>query len=120
MKVSTGPIAKPAVGVAAGIDNSGDGNLDFAATPERRHSAGITDPVYSASARTALQVAFDTDETLDAKSIVAHASRLPGVSACAIVFSDGLSLAGKHSRQSMKPRRSARSRPRSSNASTTR
>jgi predicted regulator of Ras-like GTPase activity (Roadblock/LC7/MglB family) len=44
--------------------------------------------------RTALQVAFDTDETLDAKSIVAHASRLAGVSACAIVFSDGLSLAG--------------------------
>ena len=36
----------------------------------------------------------DTDETLDAKSIVASPSRLPGVSACAIVFSDGLSLAG--------------------------
>ncbi|MEO8439164.1 MAG: hypothetical protein ABI540_02970 [Spartobacteria bacterium] len=45
-------------------------------------------------ARTALQVAFDTDDTLDAKAVVAHASRLPGVSACAIVFSDGLSLAG--------------------------
>ena len=45
-------------------------------------------------ARTALQVAFDTDETLDAKSVVACASRLPGVSACAIIFSDGLSLAG--------------------------
>ncbi len=44
--------------------------------------------------RTALQAALETDETLDAKAVVAHASRLPGVSACAIVFSDGLSLAG--------------------------
>ena len=44
--------------------------------------------------RTPLQVAFDTDDTLDAKAVVARASQLPGVSACAIVFSDGLSLAG--------------------------
>ena len=44
--------------------------------------------------RTPLQILFDTDEPLDAKSIVTHASRLPGVSACAIVFSDGLCLAG--------------------------
>ncbi|MGI8889940.1 MAG: hypothetical protein ACR2G0_04050 [Chthoniobacterales bacterium] len=46
------------------------------------------------AARTALQEAFDTDDTLDARSVVDHACRLPGVSACAIVFSDGLSLAG--------------------------
>ena len=30
----------------------------------------------------------------DAKSVVGHVSRLPGVSACTVVFSDGLSLAG--------------------------
>lgn len=42
----------------------------------------------------ALQKVLETDEPLDAKSVVAHVSRLPGVSACAIVFSDGLSLAG--------------------------
>ena len=46
------------------------------------------------SERSALQAALETDEPLDAKSVVAHASRLPGVSACAIVLSDGLSLAG--------------------------
>ena len=44
--------------------------------------------------RTALQNLLDTDEPLDAKTVVAHVSRLSGVSACAIVFSDGLSLAG--------------------------
>jgi predicted regulator of Ras-like GTPase activity (Roadblock/LC7/MglB family) len=92
LKVSTGPIAKPAVGVAAGVDPD-DKNLDFAATPEGIIRPGSPIPS-TAPARTALQVAFETDETLDAKSIVAHASRLPGVSACAIVFSDGLSLAG--------------------------
>jgi predicted regulator of Ras-like GTPase activity (Roadblock/LC7/MglB family) len=93
MKVATGPITKPAAGVAAGVSGHDKGNLDFAATPE-----DVTlqeSPIPSiAPARTALQVAFDTDEALDAKSIVAYASRLPGVSACAIVFSDGLSLAG--------------------------
>ena len=46
------------------------------------------------SASAALQKVLETDEPLDAKSVVVHVSRLPGVSACAIVFSDGLSLAG--------------------------
>jgi predicted regulator of Ras-like GTPase activity (Roadblock/LC7/MglB family) len=45
-------------------------------------------------ARDPLQLVFDTDETMDAKNVVAHTSRLPGVRACAIFFSDGLSLAG--------------------------
>ena len=31
---------------------------------------------------------------MDAKNVIAHASRLPGVRACALFFSDGLSLAG--------------------------
>jgi predicted regulator of Ras-like GTPase activity (Roadblock/LC7/MglB family) len=68
--VAAAPVVKPA---AAAI------KAPVAATPE---------------GRTALQKALDTDEALDAKAVVAHASRLPGVSACAIVFSDGLSLAG--------------------------
>jgi len=93
MKVSTGPIAKPAAGGAAGVGNHDKGKLDFVATPEDVTLQEAPIPS-TAPARTALQVAFDTDETLDAKSIVACASRLPGVSACAIVFSDGLSLAG--------------------------
>jgi predicted regulator of Ras-like GTPase activity (Roadblock/LC7/MglB family) len=55
-----------------------------------------TDPpvVAAPGLRTALQKVLDTDELLDAKSVVVHVSRLPGVRACAIVFSDGLSLAG--------------------------
>lgn len=67
------------------------------ATPEPAASATVrpATPVPAEPAkRTALQDVFDTDDALDAKGVVAHASRLPGVSACAIVFSDGLSLAG--------------------------
>jgi predicted regulator of Ras-like GTPase activity (Roadblock/LC7/MglB family) len=45
--------------------------------------------------RTPLQVALDTDEKLDAKDVVSHINRMPGVKASAIVFGDGLSLAGK-------------------------
>lgn len=44
--------------------------------------------------RTPLQVALDTDEKLDAKSVVALVNKIPGVKACAILFGDGLSLAG--------------------------
>ncbi len=43
--------------------------------------------------RNPLQALLETDDTLDPKTFVAHASRLPGVKACAVVFSDGLSLA---------------------------
>ncbi|MEY2480542.1 MAG: hypothetical protein QOI04_1469 [Verrucomicrobiota bacterium] len=34
------------------------------------------------------------DESLDAKTLVARASALPGIAACAVTFADGLSLAG--------------------------
>lgn len=44
--------------------------------------------------RSRLQELLATDDALDPKSIVAHISRLPGISSCVIVFSDGLSLAG--------------------------
>jgi predicted regulator of Ras-like GTPase activity (Roadblock/LC7/MglB family) len=81
LQVSNGPIGKTAAGA--------EENVSAAA------SSSSAEPVAEeTSARSALQVAFDTDEALDAKSIVTHASRLPGVSACAVVFSDGLSLAG--------------------------
>jgi predicted regulator of Ras-like GTPase activity (Roadblock/LC7/MglB family) len=62
------------------------------AAPARKPAAA---PAATATGiRTSLQNLLDTDEPLDAKSVVGHVSRLPGVSACAIVFSDGLSLAG--------------------------
>jgi predicted regulator of Ras-like GTPase activity (Roadblock/LC7/MglB family) len=44
--------------------------------------------------RNPLQVALETDEKLDAKSVVAHVNKLAGVKACALMFGDGLSLAG--------------------------
>jgi predicted regulator of Ras-like GTPase activity (Roadblock/LC7/MglB family) len=44
--------------------------------------------------RNSLQVALETDEKLDAKGVVAHVNKLAGVKACALMFSDGLSLAG--------------------------
>ena len=62
------------------------------------HQHGETQsPIEKASdrpLRSPLQVALDTDEKLDAKGIVAHVNKIPGVKACTILFSDGLSLAG--------------------------
>ena len=49
--------------------------------------------------RSSLQRILETDEALDPKSIVAHAGRLSGVRACAIMFSDGLSLAENFPRE---------------------
>jgi predicted regulator of Ras-like GTPase activity (Roadblock/LC7/MglB family) len=45
-------------------------------------------------ARDPLQVALETDEKLDAKGAVAHLNKLAGVKSCALMFGDGLSLAG--------------------------
>jgi predicted regulator of Ras-like GTPase activity (Roadblock/LC7/MglB family) len=39
-------------------------------------------------------VALDTDEKLDAKTVVALVNKIAGVKACSILFGDGLSLAG--------------------------
>ena len=44
--------------------------------------------------RSVLQKEFDTDDELDAKAVVAHLNKIPGVKASAIMFGDGLSLAG--------------------------
>jgi predicted regulator of Ras-like GTPase activity (Roadblock/LC7/MglB family) len=44
--------------------------------------------------RSPLQVALETDEKLDAKMVVAQINKFSGVKACAIMFGDGLSLAG--------------------------
>lgn len=44
--------------------------------------------------RNPLQIALETDEKLDDKGVVAHVKKLAGVKACALMFGDGLSLAG--------------------------
>lgn len=85
MKTPTGPIAKPAPVFAPPAPEA-----------EKSEPIALTIPAAAtpAVARTPLQVALDSDDALDAKSAVAQACRLPGVKACAVVFSDGLSLAG--------------------------
>ena len=94
------PIAKPAV--------TSDAVKPVAAPASPVKAA----PAPASTVRTAFQVIFDTDEALDAKGVVARVSRLPGVSACAIVCSDGLSLAGEY-RPITGSMRSAPSHPRS-------
>jgi len=49
---------------------------------------------FDLSPRNPLQVALETDEKLDAKGVVAHVNKLTGIQACALMFGDGLSLAG--------------------------
>ncbi|MEN3371314.1 MAG: hypothetical protein V7609_3457 [Verrucomicrobiota bacterium] len=76
------PVAKPVVVEAA---------------PAAENEAADTAATTAASdrpLRTPLQVALDTDEKLDAKGIVAQINKIPGVKSCAILFGDGLSLAG--------------------------
>ena len=98
MKVSSGPIAKAVVagGADPGPLGIGQENAAKDGQPGSTPPATTTPPATATApaTRTALQVAFETDEMLDAKTIVAHTSKLPGVLACAVVFSDGLSLAG--------------------------
>jgi predicted regulator of Ras-like GTPase activity (Roadblock/LC7/MglB family) len=45
--------------------------------------------------RTALQKTLNTDDELDPKSVVAHIEKIEGVEGCAIMFGDGLNLAGQ-------------------------
>ena len=51
-------------------------------------------PAATKGDRTELQIALDTDDELDPKTVVAHIGKMPGVKGCAIIFADGLSLAG--------------------------
>ncbi len=111
LKVTATPVTKPAVVIPDPVAEDAvvarvaePAKSEPAAAPALRIASAVTLPVLPPKAapipalkpgeRSALQVVFDTDDTLDPKTVVAHASKLPGVSACAIVFSDGLSLAG--------------------------
>ena len=90
LNVPATPIAKPVVAAAAveaGISP---------AMEEKAAETAVATPEMAADRplRSPLQVALDTDEKLDAKSVVALVNKIPGVKACAILFGDGLSLAG--------------------------
>lgn len=94
MKGPSGPIGKPgavaglgAVAVAGGVD-AGKGGSSGDIRPES------PTPATAAAAAPPAKTEPQIGEPLDAKAVVAEASRLPGVQACAVVFSDGLGLAG--------------------------
>lgn len=90
LNVPLAPIAKPVVALPVEEDVSPateNTAADTAATPEVEKASDR--PI-----RSPLQVALDTDEKLDAKGVVALVNKIPGVKACAILFGDGLSLAG--------------------------
>jgi predicted regulator of Ras-like GTPase activity (Roadblock/LC7/MglB family) len=95
------PVAKPAVpdAEAAGVSPaSEDSAAETAATTAETDAADTAaageKKVSDRPLRTPLQVALDTDEKLDAKGVVALVNEIPGVKASAIMFGDGLSLAG--------------------------
>ena len=93
LKMPSGPIDKVAapeavvVGDADGPVGQSQTNPTVQPAAEEIFAPGTASPEKA-------KPAFKTDDTLDAKGIVGHASRLPAVQACAAVFSDGLSLAG--------------------------
>src|SRR5882724_3829355 len=84
------PVAESAGAPKAVAEESKDGVAHSAtATEEKTEEKAGDRPL-----RTPLQVALDTDEKLDAKGVVALVNKTPGVKSCAILFGDGLSLAG--------------------------
>ena len=95
------PVEKPVVPepvAAADSPASEDAAPDGADTAEETlaadTAAAIEEKASDRPLRTPLQVALDTDEKLDAKGVVTLVNKIPGVKACAIMFGDGLSLAG--------------------------
>jgi predicted regulator of Ras-like GTPase activity (Roadblock/LC7/MglB family) len=78
-------------GVALSTENKA---ADTAATTENIASTPEVEKACDRPLRSPLQVALNTDEKLDAKGLVALINKIPGVKACAILFGDGLSLAG--------------------------
>jgi predicted regulator of Ras-like GTPase activity (Roadblock/LC7/MglB family) len=94
------PVAKPAVpepqpepaapAVSAAPEVTATETKSVAAPEEKTEEKASSDRPL----RTPLQVALETDEKLDAKGVVALVNKMPGVKACAILFGDGLSLAG--------------------------
>ena len=83
--VSGTPVAKPAP-----VEIEAASEVQPEPEPEVHTEPSTTDTPL----RNPLQVALDTDDKLDAKKVVAHVNRMAGIKATAIMFADGLSLAG--------------------------
>jgi predicted regulator of Ras-like GTPase activity (Roadblock/LC7/MglB family) len=88
---------KAADPVVAGVSPAESDKTDDAApsTEKAADTAAATEEkAPRRSLRTPLQVALDTDEKIDAKGVVALVNKMPGVKSSALLFGDGLSLAG--------------------------
>lgn len=104
LKVAAAPVAKPTVPQETNppVVPFESETARVAAVPEVETATASPMPVISMvpaetpkpGDRNALQTALDTGETLDAKAVVEHVNKMEGVEACAIMFGDGLSLAG--------------------------
>ena len=82
------PVVTPSVPVEARVSPASESEATDTAAPTDVEKAS------DRPLRSPLQVALDTDEKLDAKGVVALVNKISGVKACAIMFGDGLSLAG--------------------------
>lgn len=93
-KIAGTPVAKATAGAEVpdfGLAHDAESNLAPGKGEEAQPATAATGDT---PLRNPLQVALDTDDKLDAKGVVAHLNRMPGVKASAIIFADGLSLAG--------------------------
>jgi len=93
------PVAKPVIpepqSIAAEVSAPEEKAADTqAADPAPEEESKTEEKSSDRPLRTPLQVALDTNEKLDAKGVVALVNKIPGVKSCAILFGDGLSLAG--------------------------
>ena len=91
LKVAATPIPKP---VAPAVEPMPTATPRVLPSPAAEAEAEKPAAKVASVTRTELQLALDTDEELDPKSVVVHIGKMPGVKACAIIFEDGLSLAG--------------------------
>jgi predicted regulator of Ras-like GTPase activity (Roadblock/LC7/MglB family) len=101
LNVAATPVAKPTLAEepASMTEPTADAtapqdSASLQLAPEDVQAGSLRHPPEAPGDRNALQTALDTDETLDAKAVVAHVGKMDGVEACAIMFGDGLSLAG--------------------------
>jgi predicted regulator of Ras-like GTPase activity (Roadblock/LC7/MglB family) len=91
----TPPVVAPSVPVEAGVSAATENKAaDTAASTEDPTATPEVEKASDRPFRSPLQVALNTDEKLDAKGVVALVNKIPGVKSCAILFGDGLSLAG--------------------------
>jgi predicted regulator of Ras-like GTPase activity (Roadblock/LC7/MglB family) len=93
LSVPATPVAKPVATAVAEV--APDVEPTPAATvTATQPAAPVAKMASDRPPRTPLQVSLDTDDKLDAKGVVVHVNKIAGIKACAIMFGDGLSLAG--------------------------